>query len=109
MPADLEHEEASTGTPIEAPPDPEAPSDPAAPPNPPSELPFEDILERLQRVVARLEGGDLPLEESIAVFEEGVRLSRLGARRLDEAERRVERLLSGDRTEPLASAEGDGP
>jgi exodeoxyribonuclease VII small subunit len=59
---------------------------------------FEDILARLNVVVERLETGDLPLEDSLALFEEGVRLSRLGAARLDDAERRVERLLSDDGT-----------
>ena len=57
---------------------------------------FEDILARLNTVVEKLESGDLPLEASLALFEEGVRLSRAGAARLDEAERRVERLLSED-------------
>lgn len=68
---------------------------------------FEQILARLQHVVERLESGELPLEESLATFEEGVRLSRLGARRLDEAERRVEELLGdGDtpRTRPLPAS-----
>jgi exodeoxyribonuclease VII small subunit len=69
----------------------------------PEEPSFEQILARLSSVVERLEGGDLPLEESLAIFEEGIRLSRLGARRLDEAERRVEELLGDDgRTRPLA-------
>ena len=58
---------------------------------------FEAILERLGRVVETLEKGDLPLEESLKVFEEGVRLTRDGQRRLDAAERRIEKLLS---TEP---------
>jgi exodeoxyribonuclease VII small subunit len=75
-----------------------------------SEPSFEQILSRLQGVVERLESGELPLEESLAVFEEGIRLSRLGARRLDEAERRVEELL-GDgenaRTRPLAAGRRD--
>ena len=57
---------------------------------------FEDILARLGSVVDKLEAGDLPLEDSLLLFEEGVRLSRLGAARLDEAERRVERLLRGE-------------
>lgn len=57
---------------------------------------FEDILARLNTVVEKLEAGDLPLEASLVLFEEGVRLSRLGAARLDEAERRVERLLNHD-------------
>ena len=43
------------------------------------ETPFEEILEKLEGVVARLEEGDLPLEQSLAVFEEGIRLSRLRA------------------------------
>lgn len=66
---------------------------------------FEEILERLQMVVDKLEGGELSLEESLQHFEEGVRLSKLGAAQLDEAERRVEVLLQGadgeDRVEPL--------
>ena len=44
----------------------------------------------------RLEGGDLPLEESIARFEKGVRLSREAQARLDAAEKRVEQLLGFD-------------
>ena len=59
---------------------------------------FEDILARLNNVVEKLETGDLPLEDSLLLFEEGVRLSRLGAARLDEAERRVDRLLRGEGT-----------
>jgi exodeoxyribonuclease VII small subunit len=59
---------------------------------------FEEILTRLNVVVEKLESGDLTLEDSLTLFEEGVRLSRLGATRLDDAERRVERLLSEDGT-----------
>jgi len=59
---------------------------------------FEDILNRLNAVVERLESGEMPLEESLRLFEEGVRLSRIGSARLDEAERRVERLLHDDGT-----------
>lgn len=55
---------------------------------------FEDILSRLGAVVEGLESGDLPLEASLQLFEEGVRLSRQGAARLDDAERRIERLLN---------------
>jgi exodeoxyribonuclease VII small subunit len=61
-----------------------------------AEARFEDILARLGSVVDKLEAGDLPLEDSLLLFEEGVRLSRLGTARLDEAERRVERLLRGE-------------
>ena len=62
----------------------------------PADLSFEQILERLGHVVDKLEGGDIPLESSLTLFEEGVRLSRAGARRLDDAERRIEVLLSSD-------------
>jgi exodeoxyribonuclease VII small subunit len=68
---------------------------------------FEEILNRLSTVVERLESGDMTLEDSLALFEEGVRLSRLGAVRLDEAERRVERLLSEDgHTAMIATGSG---
>ncbi len=69
-----------------------------AQPNEESSPAFEDILARLGTVVERLESGELPLEQSLSLFEEGVRLSRLGSARLDEAERRVERLLHDDGT-----------
>ena len=68
-------------------------------------LSFEQILERLEDVVGALEQGDAPLEQALAAFERGVSLARLGSRRLDEAERRVELLLSaaedGVQTRPL--------
>ncbi len=70
-----------------------------------SELSFEALLDRLQGVVDRLEQGDTPLEEALATYEQGVRLSRLAARRLDEAERRIEVLMNetedGVQTRPL--------
>jgi exodeoxyribonuclease VII small subunit len=58
----------------------------------PSE-PFEKVMERLAKVVNELESGELPLEQALVLFEEGVRLSREGASRLDRAEARVEELL----------------
>jgi exodeoxyribonuclease VII small subunit len=49
----------------------------------------------LREVVARLEGGNLSLEESLRVYEEGVGLARRGHELLDGAERRVEMLVRG--------------
>lgn len=75
------------------------------------DLAFEDILDRLERVVASLEQPDMPLEQALASFEQGVTLSRLGARRLEEAERRIEVLLrdgNGTRTRPLEQESSDG-
>ena len=66
---------------------------------------YEDIVARLAKVVERLEGGGLSLEESIAAFEEGIKLARAGAARLEEAERKVEVLLEGDRTAPFSGQE----
>lgn len=57
---------------------------------------FEDVQKRLAKIVEQLEAGDLPLERSLELFEEGVRLSRAAQERLDRAERRVEELLSVD-------------
>jgi exodeoxyribonuclease VII small subunit len=60
---------------------------------PPDDRPFEETLAALEEVVARLERGDLGLEQALAAFEEGVRLARACESRLDGAERRVEALL----------------
>ncbi|HVY38289.1 MAG TPA: exodeoxyribonuclease VII small subunit [Polyangia bacterium] len=54
---------------------------------------FEDILGRLRGLVERLEGGNLPLEESLRAFEEGMELCRRGTAILDGAEKKVELLL----------------
>jgi exodeoxyribonuclease VII small subunit len=57
---------------------------------------FEDALARLETIVQELEEADLPLEKSLAVFEEGVRLSRLLHEKLNEAEKKVEILLKDE-------------
>ena len=62
---------------------------------------YEEIVQRLGKVVERLEGGGLSLEESIAAFEEGIGLARAGQKKLEEAEKKVEVLLDGDRTAPF--------
>jgi exodeoxyribonuclease VII small subunit len=59
----------------------------------PAEEPgFEEALERLESVVEELEGGQLTLEQSLRHYEEGMRLSKRLTKRLDEAERTIERL-----------------
>ena len=59
------------------------------------DIKFEDALQRLEQIVDQLEGGDLPLEDSLKVFEEGVALARRCAKYLEEAEKRIE-LLTKD-------------
>jgi exodeoxyribonuclease VII small subunit len=58
---------------------------------------FEDGIKRLSDIVQTLERGDLPLEESLRLFEEGVTLSRASQERLDSAQKRVEELLGFER------------
>jgi exodeoxyribonuclease VII small subunit len=58
------------------------------------ELGFDQILARLREVVIRLESGELSLEQSLVIYEEGVRLARRGQHLLTNAERRVEILVS---------------
>ena len=66
---------------------------------------FEQALERLETIVEELEAGSLSLEESLARYEEGVRLSRRLTQSLDQAEKRIERLVEdqgeGPPTRPL--------
>jgi exodeoxyribonuclease VII small subunit len=54
---------------------------------------FEQNLDELEKIVKQLEDGDLPLEESLKLFENGVKLSRECRERLTNAERRIEILM----------------
>jgi exodeoxyribonuclease VII small subunit len=68
---------------------------------------FEDTLRKLEELLRKMEGGEMPLEESLKAFEEGIRLSRLCTERLDEAERRVEILLKEDEKVAIKQFAGD--
>jgi len=61
---------------------------------------FETALKELERIVRRLEEGDLPLEDSLKLFEDGVKLSRECQERLNQAERRIEVLLKDENGNP---------
>lgn len=54
---------------------------------------FEQAMARLEAIVGELEKGDLPLDESLKIFEEGIRLSKNCLKVLEEAERKVEVLV----------------
>ncbi len=56
-------------------------------------LKFEDALARLETIVAELEKGDLPLNDSLKMFEEGIKLSKTCLKMLDDAERKVEIMV----------------
>ncbi len=57
---------------------------------------FEDALNKLEKIVSQLEDGDISLEESLKLFEEGIRLSRICNQKLDEVEKKVEILIKGE-------------
>lgn len=61
-----------------------------------AEIKFEDALKRLSEIVGLLEKGELSLEKSLKVFEEGVRLSRVCNKMLDKAERKIELLMQNE-------------
>ncbi|MGI9036404.1 MAG: exodeoxyribonuclease VII small subunit [Pyrinomonadaceae bacterium] len=62
---------------------------------------FETSLSALEKIVRKLEEGDLTLEESLRLFEDGVRLSRECQERLGQAERRIEILLNDENGNPV--------
>jgi exodeoxyribonuclease VII small subunit len=89
---------------------------------------FEEALARLEAIVTELERGQLPLEDSMRIFEEGMKLSKICLKMLEEAERKVEILIKdkngNKRSRPFeldlnsdptlqdqntAGLEGDGP
>ncbi len=72
---------------------------------------FETALKALEEIVGRLEAGDLTLDRSMELFEEGVRLSRFCNTKLEEAERKVEVLVKnakgGMKEEPFEPEAGE--
>jgi len=67
---------------------------------------FETALAQLESLVARMEGGTLPLDESLAVYEQGVELARICQRRLDYAEHQV-KVLQDNLLRPLNEDPGE--
>ena len=76
-----------------------------------SDIKFEDALQRLEQIVDQLETGNLALEDSLKVFEEGVGLARRCAKYLDVAEKRIEALTRDEngvlRTQALILEDDD--
>jgi len=54
---------------------------------------FESAIEQLDTIVRELETGDIPLEQAIKIFEEGIKLSQLCTKRLDETEEKMSLLI----------------
>ena len=68
---------------------------------------FEAALKQLEEIVQRLEKGELALEESLKLYEEGIRLSRVCHGKLEEAEGKIEMLLKDARGELIRDAQGN--
>jgi exodeoxyribonuclease VII small subunit len=67
---------------------------------------FEAALQKLETIVQRLEKGELTLEESLSLYEEGIRLSRLCHAKLEEAEGKIEQLVKDARGDVVLDAQG---
>ncbi|MEK8127523.1 exodeoxyribonuclease VII small subunit [Paenibacillus filicis] len=71
---------------------------------------FEQAIEQLERIVARLESGDVPLEQAIELFQDGMKLSQLCGQKLEQVERKIEVLLEQEGSlvkKPFQPAEAD--
>ncbi|MBO5952649.1 MAG: exodeoxyribonuclease VII small subunit [Oscillospiraceae bacterium] len=69
---------------------------------------FEANMARLEQIVRAMERGDVPLEESLKLFQEGTELVRSCGKLLDEAELQVKKVLSDGNGDPVEEAFGDG-
>lgn len=58
-----------------------------------AEMTFEKAMASLEKIVHELESGDLPLEKALGKFEEGVRLTRMCSKKLDETEKKINILM----------------
>ncbi|MCD6486624.1 MAG: exodeoxyribonuclease VII small subunit [Syntrophobacterales bacterium] len=77
-----------------------------------TEKKFEKAMEELEKIVKKMEDGNMSLEESLKAFEEGIKLSRFCADKLDEAERKVNILLKEENTlntRPFEGKDGEKP
>jgi exodeoxyribonuclease VII small subunit len=75
----------------------------------PAAVPFEKALERLEAIVEKLESEEIGLDASLALFEEGIGLSRVCQQKLSEVERRVEIVLKESRGEYRTAPLSDEP
>ena len=74
-----------------------------------SQLTFEQALRELEGVVRRLESGDVPLDESIDLYERGEQLRKACQARLDAAQARIEKIVAGPDGAPSGTEPFDAP
>ena len=65
---------------------------------------FEKAFQQLEEIVKRLESEELPLDESLQLFEQGISLSRLCHKRLEEVEKKIELILADAKGQPRTEA-----
>lgn len=74
-----------------------------------NQMTFEQAMKRLEEIAATLETGDIPLEDSIKIYEEGIQLIEFCEKKLDEAEKKIQKLSrtpdGGFETSPLDASE----
>ena len=69
---------------------------------------FEKAFQQLEKIVQRLESENLPLDESLQLFEEGIRLSRFCHQRLEEVEKKIETILADAKGQPITEPFDEG-
>ncbi|MBM0168826.1 MULTISPECIES: exodeoxyribonuclease VII small subunit [Erythrobacteraceae] len=69
-----------------------------------AEMSFEDALRALEEIVRKLEGGEVPLDDSITLYERGEQLRRHCQARLDAAQARIEKIVTGPDGQPRGTA-----
>jgi exodeoxyribonuclease VII small subunit len=70
---------------------------------------FESALERIEQIAAQMENGDLPLDQLVVVYEEGLRLVRFCSQRLEEAEKRLQTITRDAAGQPQGLATVQDP
>ena len=63
------------------------------------EIKFEKAIQRLEKIVDDLEKGEMDIDKSLEVFEEGIKMSRVCSKKLNEAEAKIEKLTKGQKGE----------
>ena len=67
-----------------------------------AEIKFEKAMSRLEQIVEELEKGELDIDKSLEIFEEGIKMSRVCSKKLNEAERKIEKLTKNQKGELVA-------
>ncbi len=66
------------------------------------EIKFEKAIQRLEKIVDDLEKGELDIDKSLEIFEEGIKMSRVCSKKLNEAEAKIEKLTKNQKGELVA-------